>query len=105
MNELHLKYVDDLTVAESVNMKTLDPLPLESRPQLDLYHSRTGQELKTEKSGTYSHLLKRLQKTALHIIIGNKYTSFKPALKLLDLETLFERKKSLCKICQEINIF
>ena len=39
MNKLHLKYVDDLTVAEAVQMKTqLDPLPLDLRPQPDSFY-------------------------------------------------------------------
>jgi hypothetical protein len=59
MNELHLKYVDDLLIAEAVDMKKqLDPLPLEYRPQPDQYHSRTGQQLKPDKSRVYEQLLK-----------------------------------------------
>ena len=42
-NELHLKYVDDLTLAEAINMKTqLNCVPVEERPQPDAYHDRTG---------------------------------------------------------------
>ena len=59
MNELHLKYVDDLLIAEAVQMrKQLDPLPLELRPQPDPFHSRTGQQLKPEKSKVYAQILK-----------------------------------------------
>ena len=57
MNELHLKYVDDLLIAEAVQMKKqLDLLPLEHRP--DPYHSRTGQQMKPEKSKVYEQILK-----------------------------------------------
>ena len=42
-NEIHLKYVDDLTVAEAVRMKeNLSCIPLDSRPLPDAYNSRTG---------------------------------------------------------------
>ena len=39
-NEIHLKYVDDLTIRKAVRMKEiLDSIPIEARPQLD---TRTG---------------------------------------------------------------
>lgn len=58
MNELHLKFVDDLTVAESANMKTLEACPLEERPQPDPYHSRTGQKLRPENSKVFHQISK-----------------------------------------------
>ena len=37
----------------------------------------------------------RVQKTALHIIYGDKYTSYKEKLKLSNLKTLADRRESL----------
>ena len=55
LNEIHLKFVDDLTLAEAVSLKTqLTDKP--NRPQPDNYHARTGQELKPENSKVYRQL-------------------------------------------------
>ena len=55
MNEIHLKFVDDLTLAETITMKDqLTDKP--SRPRPDNYHARTGQELKPENSKVYRQL-------------------------------------------------
>ena len=65
MNELHLKYVDDLLIAEAIQIrKQLDPLPLQHRPQPDPYHRRTGQQLKPEKSKVYEQILKNVDYAA-----------------------------------------
>ena len=40
--------------------------------------------------------LERVQKTALKIILGNKFKSYDNALKILDLQTLEERRTELC---------
>ena len=58
-NKLHLKYVDDLTLAESINMKTqLNPVLFEGRPHPDPFHARTGHEFKPEQSRVYQNLIK-----------------------------------------------
>ena len=50
-NQLHLKYVDDLTIAEAVDMKSQPKsLPIEERPHPDSFHDRTGHCLKPEDS-------------------------------------------------------
>ena len=50
-NEIHLKFVDDLTIGEAVKMKEmLTYLPDDARPQPDLYRARTGHVLEPEKS-------------------------------------------------------
>ena len=60
-----MKYVDDLTPAEAINMKTqLDQVPIESRPQPDTFHERTGHVLKTENSKTFNGLTKTEQYAA-----------------------------------------
>ena len=40
--------------------------------------------------------LERVQKSALRIILGNKYTSYNDALKKLNIESLEDRRKLLC---------
>ena len=61
-NEIHLKYVDDLTLAEAINLpKTLASVSEAERPLPDMYHSRTGHILLTEKSNVYKQLVKTKQ--------------------------------------------
>ena len=60
INVLHLKYVDDLLLAESVDMKTqIEPVPLSERPQPDPYRARTGHKLLNETS----NVLRKLTET------------------------------------------
>ena len=42
------------------------------------------------------HQLERVQKSALRIILGKRYTSYNDALRLLNIESLEDRRKSLC---------
>ena len=57
VNLIHLKYVDDLLLAETIDMNTqLDAVPLEDRPQPDPYRARTGHELRSETSKVLSKL-------------------------------------------------
>ena len=50
-NVLHLKYVDDLTIAESVNLKEeLVHVPEDVRPLPDAFHGKTGHFLPPERS-------------------------------------------------------
>ena len=59
VNELHLKYVDDLALAEAVKMKTqLTEVPVQDRPQPDSFHARTGHELRPADSRVYQQLLR-----------------------------------------------
>ena len=61
-NELHLKYVDDLTLAETITMKSqLNHVPAQARPQPDTYHERTGHQLEPEQSRVYNTLVKTEQ--------------------------------------------
>jgi hypothetical protein len=56
-SSFHSKYVDDLTVAEALNMKeSLVPNPDRTLP--DPYHARLGQKLEPEKSQVYGQLHK-----------------------------------------------
>ena len=55
-NEIHLKFVDDLTLGEAINLK--EQLILKpDRPQPDNYHSRTGHTLPLENSKLLQQLL------------------------------------------------
>ena len=57
MNEIHLKYVDDLTLAEAVNLsEKLVPVPDRARP--DVFHARTRHALPEGESRVYRQLLK-----------------------------------------------
>ena len=40
--------------------------------------------------------LERIQKSAVKIILGSKYTEYESALDKIDLETLSERREKLC---------
>ena len=41
--------------------------------------------------------IERIQKSALHIILGQDYNSYRSALKTTRLESLFERRRKLCR--------
>ena len=46
VNNIHLKYVDDMTLAEPINLaKQLVSVPESVRPKPDMYHARTGHVL------------------------------------------------------------
>ena len=59
VNEIHLKYVDDLTLAEAVNLS--EQLKYESpsnRPLPDNFHARTGHRFPAENSAVQQQLVK-----------------------------------------------
>ena len=61
-NEMHLKYVDDLTLLEAINLpKQLESVPEDVRPQPDNYHARFGHILPVENSLVYQQLLKTME--------------------------------------------
>ena len=56
-NQLHLKYVDDLTLAESISLKdNLVQVPLTERPLPDPYHARTGHALISKNSKVFKQI-------------------------------------------------
>ena len=58
VNVLHLKYVNDLKIAESVNLKDkLVFAPESIRPLPDNLHSQTGHSLPNQDSQVYQQLL------------------------------------------------
>ena len=58
-------------------------------------------------SGKNRNSLERVQKSALRVILGKKYTSYSNALKELNIDSLQERRESLCikfaKKCLKVN--
>ena len=66
LNELHLKYVDDLTLSESISMKTqLSEVPVQVRQQPDTFHERTGHSLNPSHSRVFKNLLET-ERYAMH---------------------------------------
>ena len=62
VNQIHLKYVDDLTMAEAIDLPTnLVSIPDSERAQPDLYHARTGHVLPVEKSNVYKELVRTME--------------------------------------------
>ena len=58
MNGIHLMFVDDLTIAESIDMTNqLRSIPVSQRPQPDCSGARTGHELINGSSKVYTQLL------------------------------------------------
>ena len=58
-NVIHLKYVDDLTLAESINLKDkLVSVPEPVRPLPDNFHAKTGHVLPKQCSQVHDQLLK-----------------------------------------------
>ena len=57
-NTIHLKYVDDLTLAESINLSDKLVETPTSRLQPDVYHARTGHTLPKQSSQVYQQLQK-----------------------------------------------
>ena len=58
LNEIHLKYVDNMLIAESIKMKEqLDTIPKENRQLPDAFHARTGHYLPLENSKVHSQLI------------------------------------------------
>ena len=57
-----------------------------------VWHSSLTDENKSD--------LERVQRSAMKIILGSKYQSYKKALDVLDLETLDERREYLKMCCQ-----
>ena len=56
-----MKYVDDVTLAESIDLpKNLVSVSEKERPQPDMFHARTGHILPLENSNLYAQLQKTL---------------------------------------------
>ena len=57
-NEINLKYVDDLTLAEAINLpEKLVHVPEDVRPMPDMFHAKTGHVLPSENSLVQKQLM------------------------------------------------
>ena len=66
MNKIHLKYVDDLSLAESINLPAkLQSIPDSKRPLPDVYRARTGHILPTNRCIANFWKLKSMQGTTI----------------------------------------
>ena len=84
-NVIHLKYVDDLTLAESINLKDkLVSVPEPVRPLPDNFHAKTGHVLPKQCSQVHDQLLKVKEYAAQNsMVINQKKTKtmvFNPCL-------------------------
>ena len=97
VNTLHLKYVDDLSLAETVSLNNqLETVPLAERPQPDPFRARTGHKLKNETSQvlcqlrdikTYADMNQmkiNLPKTKLMVFNPSRTKDFLPQFELED---------------------
>ena len=105
LNELHLKYVDDLTLAESINLRE-NLVLVENRPRPDQYHARTGHALPIELSKVHNKLQQtkeyctknemRINEKKSKVMLFNPCTTkdFLPNLKIgsTDLELVEEMR-------------
>ena len=58
-NQIHLKYVNDMTLAEAFNLpEQVVSVPANQRPQPDNYHARTGHALPMKNSKVFQQLAK-----------------------------------------------
>ena len=94
-NLLHLKYVDDLTLAEAIKMKEkLVSIPEEARPKPDTYHARTGHKLpegssqlvqqleETQKYAEDNKMKLNYKKTKLMLFNNCKIWDFMPEIEV-----------------------
>ena len=80
LNTIHPKYVDDLALAEAINMTTqVTTSQLDERPQPDQFRDRTGHKLINEKS----EVLKQLSETKEYADNNNMKINFTKTKLLL----------------------
>ena len=107
-NTIHLKYVDDLTMAEAIKMKEkLVSVPVSERPLPDTFHARTGHVLPREQSTLHHQLLETQQyakdnkmkvnnkKTKLMLFNNCKKWNFMPELRLDGHDMVLEEEMRL----------
>ena len=79
-NLLHLKYVDDLTIAEAIKLKEkLISVPMSDRPLPDSYHARTGHALPEDESEVF----KQLKETERYAKENNMKVNYKKTKVIL----------------------
>ena len=98
-NELHIKYVDDFTLAESINLpEKLIPVKDDDRPLPDNFHSRTGhilpagnstvqqQLIKTNEHANMNEMKINLKKSKVMLFNPCKSIDFMPKIELGGIE-------------------
>ena len=76
VNEIHLKYVDDLTLAEAINLPDkLVSVSEDERPMPDMYHARTGHMMPNQLEN--SRVLQQLVKTKQYADDNDMKLNFK----------------------------
>ena len=108
INEIHLKYVDDLSLAEAISLKEkLINVPLQQRPQPDNIHARTGHALRPEDSRVYRELERTKQYAAENGMKLNpkktKLMLFNPA-KAYDFMPSFPIDKDEIELVEETKL-
>ena len=85
-------------------LKRLKKLGAETNDLVEVYQKQVRSILEFAVPVWHSSLtgidrmkIERVQKTAMHIILGNTYRSYSHALKCLSLDSLFSRRQNLCK--------
>ena len=95
VNKIHLKYVDDLLVAESIKLNDqLVIVPNQERVFPDQFHARTGHQLPADKSEVFNQLLRtgryaednqmklNLKKTKLMLFYPSRSRDFMPQFNI-----------------------
>ena len=106
-NRIHLKFVDDVTLAESIDLKERLVPAEPDRPLPDNFHSRTGHTLPIHQSQVYKQLIEN-EKYAVdnEMKINNKKTKlilFNPA-KSLDFMPQFEIGGNEIELVEEMRV-
>ena len=72
VNNLHLKYVDDLTLAEAIHLPDkLIKVPERERQLPDMFHARTGHVLPPANSQVYKQLQRTEEYAKLNDMVIN----------------------------------
>ena len=84
-------------------LRRLKKLGASTDDLLDLYHKHVRSILEYAAPVWHCSLtgedrlkLERVQKSALHIILGQRYDSYRAAMKQTGSKTLFERRRKIC---------
>ena len=84
-------------------LRRLKKLGASTEDLLDLFDKHIGSILEYAAPVWHSSLtgedrlrLERIQKSGLHIILGDKYRSYSSALRITGRKTLFERRRKIC---------
>ena len=102
-NLIHLKYVDDFTIAEAINMKEqLTEVPVNQRPQPDNYHERTGHHLEPHNSKVYT----QLKRTEVYAEENKMMINYKKTKAMLfrDFQPKFELGKKVIELVEETKL-